>query len=104
MKKVTISALAFAFLLAAAAPAGSQSRPRRVNPAPTEEVYSESGPRPRAEESRTGEGVEGERPRRRSRWGRVLLGAGIAAAVYGARGGRGRSCTPSRRVIGGFPR
>lgn len=103
MKKVTVSALAFAFLLAAAAPVGSQTRPRRVNPVPTEEVYSESGPRPRAEESRAEERVEGERPRRRSRWRHVLLGAGVAAAVYGARRG-GDSCTPSRHVIGGFPR
>lgn len=94
MSKVTVSAFAFAFLLAAAAPAGSQSRPRRVNPAPTE-VYSESGPRPRAEGQ-----VEGERPARRSRWRRVLLGAGIAVATSRA----GRSCTPSRRVIPGFPR
>ena len=93
MKKVTISALAFAFLLAAATPAGSQSRPRRVNTAP--EVYSESGPR-----SRTYERVEGERPRRRSRWGRVLLGVGLAAVTTRV----GGSCTPSRRVIGGFPR
>lgn len=93
MRQVTISALAFAFLLAAATPAGSQSRPRRVNPAPY--VYSESGPRPGAEGR-----VEGERPVRRSRWRRVLLGAGLAVATSRT----GRSCTPSRRVIPRFPR
>jgi hypothetical protein len=96
MKKVTISALAFAFLLAAATPAGSQSRPRRVNPVPTE-VYSESGPQPRAEER-----AEAERPVRRSRWRRALLGVGLAAAVSGVHGGR--SCTPSRGVLGRLPR
>jgi hypothetical protein len=95
MRKVTVSALVFAVLLAAAAPAGSQTRPRRVGPAP--EVYSESGPRTRAEEERGA----GERPRRGSRWRRVLLGAGLAAATVGR---AGRSCTPSRRVIGVSPR
>jgi hypothetical protein len=94
MKKVTISALAFAALLAAATPAGSQSRPRRVNPAPTEEVYSESGPR-----SRTYERAEGERPARRSRWRRVLFEAGLAAATMRT----GGSCTPSRGVLGRLP-
>ena len=92
MKKVTISALAFAALLAAATPAGSQSRPRRVNPAP--EVYSESGPRPIAEGR-----VEGERPARRSRWRRLLFEAGLAAATVRT----GGSCTPSRGVLGRLP-
>jgi hypothetical protein len=101
MRKVTISALAFAVLLAAAAPAGSQTRPRRVWPASAPDTYSESGPRPRAEESRAEERAAGER--RGSRWRRVLFGAGLAAATYG-RGRAGRSCTPSRRVIGGQPR
>ncbi|MBV8856303.1 MAG: hypothetical protein JOZ02_05005 [Acidobacteria bacterium] len=95
MKKVTISALAFAVLLAAATPAGSQTRPRRVGPSP--DVYSESGPRSRAEEER----AAGERPRRGSRWRRVLFEAGLAAAAVR---GVGRSCTPSRRVIAGAPR
>lgn len=95
MRKVTVSALVFAVLFAAAAPAGSQTRPRRVGPAP--DVYSESGPRPRAEEERP----TGEHPRRGSRWRRVLLEVGLSAATVGR---AGRSCTPSRRVIGGFPR
>jgi hypothetical protein len=92
MRKVTVSALAFALLLAAAAPARPQTRPRRVGPPP--EVYSESGPRSSAEDR-----AESERPARRSRWRLVLLGAGIAAAAHGVRGGS-RSCTPSRHVIG----
>lgn len=96
MRKVTVSALVFAVLFAAAAPAGSQTRPRRVGPAP--DVYSESGPRPRAEEEERG---AGERPRRGSRWRRVLLEVGLSAATVGR---AGRSCTPSRRVIGGSPR
>jgi hypothetical protein len=95
MRKVTVSALMFAVLFAAAAPAGSQTRPRRVGPAP--DVYSESGPRTRAEEER----APVERPRRGSRWRRVLLEAGLAAATVRR---AGRSCTPSRRVIGGSPR
>jgi hypothetical protein len=94
MRQVTISALVFAVLLAAATPAGSQTRPRRVGPAP--DVYSESGQRSRAEER-----AEGERAGRGSRWRRALLGAGLAAV---ARGRAGRSCTPSRRVIDGSPR
>jgi hypothetical protein len=93
MRRVTVSALAFAFLLAAAAPAGSQTRPRRVGPPP--EAYSESGPRSRAEGR-----VSGERPSRGSRWRRVLLGVGLAAITARA----GGSCTPSRRDIGGWPR
>lgn len=98
MRKVNVSALVLAVLLAAAAPVGSQTRPRRVGPAAAPaDVYSESGPRSRAEEER----AEGERPARRSRWRRVLLEAGIAAATVGR---AGRSCTPSRRVIGGSPR
>jgi hypothetical protein len=97
MRKVTVSALVFAVLLAAAAPAGSQTRPRRVGPPPAPEVFSESGPRSRNEER-----APGERERKGSRWRRVLFGAGLAAAAYG-RAGR-NSCTPSRRVFGDSPR
>jgi len=93
MRQVTVPALAFALLLAAAAPAGSQTRPRRVNP--VSEVYSESGPR-----SRTYERAEGERPVRRGRWRRLLFEAGLAAAAMRT----GRSCTPSRGVLGRLPR
>ncbi len=103
MKKVTISALAFAVLLSAATPVGSQTRPRRVNPAPTEEVYSESGPRPRTAERvevSAEERFEGERPRRRSRWRRMLFEAGLAVATSRV----GGSCTPSRGVLGRLPR
>jgi hypothetical protein len=99
MRDVAISALFFSILLASASPVCSQTRPRRVGPAP--DTFSESGPRARPEERprEVRGGTTRERAGGGSRWARTLLGIGIAVGA-----GRSRGCSPSRGRILGLPR
>ncbi len=100
MRKFVAAALLLSALLAAATPLASQTRPRRVSQPEEETGYSESQPRSIGSRPRTaGVGAAGELPRSRRRsLAGTLLRVGMTAAVLGV-GGRGGSCSPSRRNI-----
>ena len=119
MRKFTISALLFPILFGLTVSAGSQTRPRRVNP-PTNDAEASNSEvrtsaalnseartsvasnsevrtpeRPRATSERTPAAREGAR--RESRWPGLLLSTGLA--IGASRIGHGSSCSPSRGSI-----
>ena len=104
MRKIFISALLFPILLALTVPAGSQTRPRRVEPAAN--TLSVSSPdtraqeRPRVATARTPSIREGGA--RESRWPGILLGTAIS--IGAGRIGHGTGCSPSRGDVMRTPR
>ena len=125
LRKFSISALLFPILLALTVPAGSQTRPRRVEPpandAPALTAEAQTTERPRVIRERPTEIREGAPPRQnpwpgiQNRWPGILLGTAIAigASRIGHGGVRGTgpaaagtvsSCSPTRGVVIGGPR
>ena len=110
MRKFTILALLFPVLLAMTVPAGSQTRPRRVNQLTDSSAPSNS--EARAQERSRATSVASERPapvregvRRESRWPGMLLGTALSIGVGRiGHGGHGGSCSPSRGSILSGPR